>query len=132
MGHKITLGTRPKNFTHTVEVPLHEGTTGSIEVLYRYRTRSEFGQFIDELADAAQVARPQTATADEVDNTVRAAMEATNGTNAKYLLQVMDGWNLEAEFGLPAMQQLCDELPGVAIKLMEDYRLACTEGRLGN
>jgi len=44
----------------------------------------------------------------------------------------MDGWNLDVDFNLANAQQLCDEMPAAAAKLMDDYRMACIEGRLGN
>lgn len=130
MAHKITLGTRPKSFKHTVEVPLHEGTAGRIEVQFRYRTRTEFGKFIDQVLADAQVQRP----ADEADlaAAMQKAMADMNGRNAQYLLQVLDGWDLDMDLSLATVQQLCDELPAAAAKLMEDYRVACVEGRLGN
>jgi len=130
MGHKITLGSRPKNFKHTVEVPMHEGTTGEIEVLYKYRTRTEFGAFVDGILAEAQVAKP--ANPDDIGNAVRQAMAAMVDRNAQYLLQIMDGWNLDVDFNLVNAQQLCDEMPAAAAKLMDDYRMACIEGRLGN
>lgn len=37
---KIKLGARPKNFTRTVSFPMLDGSTGKIEVTYKYRTRS--------------------------------------------------------------------------------------------
>jgi len=130
MAHKITLGTRPKNFKHVVEVPLHEGTTGRIEVLYRYRTRDEFGKFIDQVLADAQVPRPTDE--DALGAAMQQAMSDMNGRNAQYLLQVLDGWDLDVDLNLAHVQQLCNEMPAAAARLMEDYRLACVEGRLGN
>lgn len=126
---KIKLGARPKNFKRTLKVKLPEGGEGTIEVSYVYRTRTEFGQFIDALFADAGV---QPADAEDVKFSLEAAMEKTRDTNADYIMQIIDGWNLEEEFGRDAVAQLCDELPGAALAIMEDYRLAVTEGRLGN
>lgn len=130
MAHKITLGSRPKNFKHVVEVPMHEGTTGRIEVLFRYRTRVEFGQFVDGILSEAKVTKPESA--EDLADAVRQAMQDMVGRNAHYLLQVLEGWDLDVELNLANVQQLCNELPAAAAKLMEDYRLLCVEGRLGN
>lgn len=132
MSHKITLGSRPKTFRRLVEVPLHEGATGVIEVQFRYRTRSEFGAFVDEMVASANVEPPSSKTDDDVAFSMRAAMEAARDQNADYLLQIVDAWNLDQTLSLDTLRQLCDELPGAARALMDEYRLACVEGRLGN
>lgn len=129
---KITLGSRPKNFEVSVTVPLHEGLEGTIRALYRYRTRTEFGQFVDDMTRATGVAPPASATAEDVAFSLRQSLEAARDKNAEYLLQVMDGWDLEPEFNLANVRQMCDELPGVALALIERYRAATLEGRLGN
>ena len=133
MAHKITLGTRPKSFKRTVQVPLHEGAPGELEVHFKYRTRSEFGAFVDQIIAAAKVAPPaRPVDGDELALSMHAAMEAARDQNADYLLQVLDGWNLDTPLSLDTLRQLCDELPGAAIALMDAYRAACVEGRLGN
>ena len=43
----IKLGNRPKAFKRIVTFDMLEGGKGSIECNFRYRTRSEFGVFID-------------------------------------------------------------------------------------
>lgn len=128
---KITLGTRPKTFKRKLTVALPEDEQGTIELLYVYRTRAEFGAFVDGLLQAAKV--PLASTSDEdVAFSLKAALEKTRDTNADYILQIVAGWNLPEDFSRPAVVQLCDELPGVALAIINDYRAAITEGRLGN
>lgn len=128
---KIILGKRPKSFKRALKVPLPEGGDGSIELSFIYRTRSEFGAFVDGLLGAAKV-KPASASDEDVEFSLRAALEATVETNADYIMQIVDGWNLDVEFSRPAVAQLCNELPGVALAIINDYRAATTEGRLGN
>lgn len=128
---KIILGKRPKSFKHQLTVALPEGESGSIELSFVYRTRTEFGAFVDELLKAAKVA-PASAAADEVEFSLMTALERTRDTNADYIMRIVDGWNLDAEFTRAAVVQMCDELPGVALAIINDYRAAITEGRLGN
>jgi hypothetical protein len=128
---KIKLGARPKNFKKTITVPLPEGGEGKVEASYIYRTRTEFGTFIDELFKAAGVA-PKSQADEDVTFSLREALEKTRDTNADYLMKIMDGWNLDEEFSRSTVVQLCDELPGAALALIEHYRAAITEGRLGN
>lgn len=126
----IKLGARPKSFTQTISVPMHEGEEGVIKVSYRYRTRTEYGAFIDDLVKDAGV-RP-AADGEDIDAVMTRAMAAARDKNADYIMQIVDGWNLETEFSRSAVVQLCDELPGAALAIMNAYTAAITEGRLGN
>lgn len=128
---KIKLGTRPKSFSRSVVVPMHEGGEGEMTVSYVYRTRTEYGEFVDSLtADAGvQLAGP---TDEDIKFSLAKAMTAARDKNADYLMKILDGWNLESEFSRDAVVQLCDELPGAALAIMNGYTAAITEGRLGN
>lgn len=138
---KIKLGGRPKNFKHklTVEYIDEDGkfTKGEIEMIYKYRTRTEFGEFLDELFGAAKVT-PQGQTDDDVVLSLAEALAKTRDTNADYILKIAEGWDLidqdkhPVEFTRANVAQLCDELPGVAMSIINVYRSAITEGRLGN
>lgn len=153
----VKLGDRPKSFKKIVKFEMLDGTEGTIEMNYKYRTRKQFGEFIDEIvatakaaaeadkaaakaaADAATAlgASGQTADSDRAkpitkDLTMAELMERTTGSNAEYILNVAYGWNLPEVFDLKNAQQLADELPAASVAIMEAYRLACTEGRLGN
>lgn len=125
---KIKLGSTPKSFKRTVTVDMLDGTKGTIECDFKYRTRTEFGAFLDSIFKEAGV-KP----ADESDKVAIADLMAkTRDTNADYLLRVLDGWNLDDELNRDNLQQLCDEFPGVANSIMEIYRSAVTEGRAKN
>lgn len=129
---KIKLGARPKTFTHTITVPMPEGGTAQVQMVYKYRTRSEFGAFVDNLLLAAGTAPPASQADDDVAFSLRQALEKTRDTNADYILQIAEGWNLDEDFNRASVVQLCDELPGAAAAIIEAYRAALTEGRLGN
>ena len=126
---KIKLGSRPKSFKRIVKVPMLDGSEGSIEVVYKYRTRSEFGVLIDAIREASGLkSKPD----DDAKFSLADLMEKTKESNADYIFKVAEGWNLDEEFTLANVAQLCDELPGAASAIMETYRIAVTEGRLGN
>lgn len=127
---KIKLGARPKSFDYTIRIPLPEGGEGTLPLTYRYRTRTEFGEFIDNLMDKAGVKKPTEV--EQLGGSLRQAMEAVRDGAADYIMQIVDGWALDEEFNHTNVQQLCDELPAAATEIVERYRLACTEGRLGN
>ena len=126
---KVKLGNRPKNFKRNVEFDMLDGTKGNIECVYKYRTRSEFGAFVDEMVDKAKPANPDE-TPKQLSMTE--LMEKTKDTNADYLLKVLDGWNLDEELSCESLQQLADEVPAAVGAMMETYRAAILEGRLGN
>ena len=127
---KIKLGATPKSFPRTVTFDMLDGTKGSIRCEYKYRTRKEFGVFIDGILAAAKM---KTADGDEPHEFSMAdLMERTAGSNADYVLQVLDGWNLDEDLTRENVEQLSDEIPAAALAIMETYRLACVEGRTGN
>lgn len=127
MANKIKLGARPKNFKRTVSFPMIEGGEGKIEVTFIYRTRTEFGAFIDELFAAAKEEPPA-----DGNFSMSALMAKTRDKNAAYLLEVVEGWNLDEPLNRETAEQLCDELPAAGDAIMETYRKAIVEGRLGN
>lgn len=128
---KIKLGARPKNFKKQIKVTLPEGGEGVVEMSYIYRTRTEFGKFVDELLDSAGVAN-NIGSAEELKFSMQAALAKTKETNADYIMAIADGWNLDEEFNRANVEQLCDELPGAAQEIMDQYRDAVAQGRLGN
>ncbi|PVX86480.1 phage tail assembly chaperone [Paraburkholderia unamae] len=124
---KITLGNRPSSFSHTVKFKLLDGTQAAVKVVYKYRTRSEFGAFIDEIAAASKQERGADA-----DLSWAKVMEQTGSANADYVMRAVEGWDLDEPFTLENVQQLADELPAAVAAIMDDYRNAITQGRLGN
>lgn len=127
MANKIKLGNRPKNFKRVITFPLIEGGEGAIEVTYKYRTRQEFGSFIDGIFAAAKEEQPQDGEFKMSD-----LMGKTRDKNAAYLLEVIEGWNLDEPLNRETAEQLCDELPAAAAEIMEQYRASVVEGRLKN
>lgn len=137
---KVTLGKRPKNFPHTVKFPMLEGGEGAIKAFYIYRTRKEFGELIDARVQAAKDAAGVQANAEPLAGDPQQAADFSMATflgddtakRASYLLDIMDGWNLDEPFGLESVLQLCDELPAASTALINDYAAAVREGHLGN
>lgn len=125
---KIKLGQTPKTFKKVVKFPMLDGTEGQIACDFKYRTRTEFGLFIDEIIAAAGAKKQ----GDDAEFSMAELMDRTAGSNADYVLQVLDAWNLDEELNKTNVQQLADEIPAAVNAIMETYRVAITEGRLGN
>ena len=128
---KIKLGSRPASFSKVVKFPMLDGTEGAIKVDFKYRTRSEFGKFVDEAVEAN--AEPDAVVGDPEEKFSLAKVTDKSGaTNAEYILKIANGWDLDDEFNLDNALKLCDELPAAATAIMQTYRAAIVEGRLGN
>lgn len=143
----IKLGARPKLFKRPVKFTDLDGTELLVPVHFKYRTVTEFGTYVDEyakkvedkmLAERAEREAQRREALDkgkayvepEVTNEQMRAHQAQ--ANADYLMGILEGWDLEVPFGVDAVLQLCNETPGAASKIISDYRLAITEGHLGN
>jgi hypothetical protein len=125
---KISLGKTPKSFKRIVTVDMLDGTKGSVECTFKYMTRTQFGAFLDGIFADAGVKPSDT----DEKVVIEEVMARTRDTNADYLIQVIDGWNLDDELTKANLQQLCDEFPGVANSVMEVFRTSITEGRAKN
>jgi LytS/YehU family sensor histidine kinase len=138
---KIVLGKRPKSFKRTITFPMPGEESGSIEVLFTYRTRLELAALDDEMqakikADGeAEVEKMKAAIEKKQPVAELTQAEVTarqNAYNVDYLMRAVEGWNLDIPFDREAVEQLVDELPAAVGAIANDYRLALREGRLGN
>lgn len=124
---KIVLGKRPKSFTRNVTFPMLDGTEGVINCVFKYRTKTEFGELLDKLGANASAA---------VDTEKPFSLSLFYGgvikKNAEHLLQVLEGWDVDAELTAESVEQLVDELPAAGAAIAHAYQLGIVEGRLGN
>lgn len=127
MGNKVILGKRPETFKRVVTFKTLDDAELQINCEFKYRTKTEFGAFIDGILSDAGLKREGGE-----EFSMSTLMEKTVDKNAYYLLEVLKGWDLEVDLVEDAARQLCDELPAAATAIMEAYSLACREGRLGN
>jgi hypothetical protein len=141
MAQKIKLGSRPKSFSRVVKFPMVEGGEGCMEVQFRYRTRSELAALTDEIQSAAkaQADADFAAMKAKLDNGETAEtlkqvdiLDRDISLQVDYVLQAVDGWNLDEKFDRGAVEQLANELPAAISAIIENYRKAINEGRLGN
>lgn len=127
LARQITLGKKPDGIPDALEVVMPDGTKGLLPVTFKYRTRTEFGQFLDTVFSTP---------APEFDGAAMKASEAQQrGTvqlNGQYIFGCLKDWGLDTPFTLQACIQLADELPGAVQAVMNRYRQLTVEGRLGN
>ena len=125
---KVTLGKTPKTFKpFAVKFPMPDGTEGTILATFHYRTRTQFGQFLNQVfADAGE-----TPKVDEKPD-FESIFIKTKDKNADHLVLALSAWDLDEPLNRESLQALADELPGAAVALMTAYNGAATEGKLGN
>ena len=145
---KVVLGKRPTTFTKTITGPMADGTTGAIDVIYRYRTRTEWGALLDEHqaakkergAAAVQTYLNAVAAARSAEPPLplptppgaEAAQAAEVDADARLVLDIACGWDLPDPFTFDSVRQLADEAPGLITEMVRSYGDAVHEGRLGN
>ncbi|OZI44482.1 hypothetical protein CEK29_07050 [Bordetella genomosp. 5] len=124
---KIVLGKRPKSFTRKVTFPMLDGTEGVINCVFKYRTKTEFGELLDKLG-----ANVGAAVDTEKPFSLSDFYGGVNKKNAEHLLQILEGWDVEADLTSESVEQLADELPAAGAAIAHAYQLGIVEGRLGN
>lgn len=141
---KVTLGKRPKSFSRKVEFTMVDGDSAELTVVFKYRTKREFGALIDELVQPAKQAEASNADQPSLIDTDASVpevktvqlvefMTASIEAQADYILKICDGWDIpDAPFDRESVIAFCDEQPAGAKAVMSMYREAITEGRLGN
>lgn len=128
MANTIKLGARPKTFKPiVVKFQMPDGSDAALEVTYNYVTRTEFGAMVDAMFNDAGAARPEGEQFSMHD-----LMEKTRNKNAEYLLKCVHSWALDEPVCLESLRQLADEIPAGASAIMDAFRQAALEGRLGN
>jgi len=126
---KIVLGNRPKSFKRKVTVKMLDDTTGVIHVDFVYRTRKEFGAFMDKF-NKARTERRIVADREEFSAERQFALGAED--DADYIMEIVGGWDLDRELTRENVMQLLDELPGAGVEIISTYRLAVVDGIVKN
>lgn len=149
---KIKLGTQPKTVSKDLSFPMLDGTIGEIKVDYVYRNRKAFAQFVDDHitgirsdADAAAAAaNAKIKTAQEAGDEEQLAelsklriseseiAQKQIDSQVKFIMSAVSGWNLDIPFDREAVEELASTVPQAAAGIIDSYRIAMTEGRLGN
>jgi hypothetical protein len=141
MAQRIKLGARPKSFVRTITFPMVEGGEGCMELTFKYRSRKELAKLTDEVQAAAQAQHEADIAAIKAKAAKNEPIEPLKQVDlldrdmslqVDYLMQVVEGWNLDEKFDRAAVEQLADEVPVAIAAAIETYRKAINEGRLGN
>ena len=127
---KFKLGDRPESFPPIkVQFKTNRGADAEIEVVFKYRTREEFGANVGEHFYGRTEDFPRT---DDGQIDYRALTNKTTGNEATYMASMLEKWDLEDELSVENFTQLANEQPGAIGAIKAAYAAACSEGRLGN
>ncbi len=127
IARSIVLGKKPDGIPDTLKIKMPDGTEGLLPVTFKYRTRTEFGEFLDGIFGA------EPPPFDGTSKTASTQQQrATVQINGQYIHGCLKDWGLDAPFTLQSCIQLADELPGAVQELMDTYRRLTVEGRRGN
>lgn len=136
MAITVKLGKTPKNFLKKVTFQMLDpdsGATveGKIGWTFKYRTRTEFGEMLDNLVTEAQGQRPKVEDDEELFKLSK-QLTKTSEANANYIMKIADGWDMPEEFSHANVMQLANEVPSAINAAMDIYAAAIRDGRLGN
>ena len=136
---KFNMGNVPTTYKREVLIPLHGGGEASMSVDFKYRSRSDYAKFVDEIiADA--VAKDEVKTPVGVDEnseeakqiTMQAIVSAQNDNAVEAMLKIADGWDLAEKFNKASLTEMQDKFPNAFVAINEAYRLSSVDGRLKN
>lgn len=126
---KLTFGNPPSTFKKEVVVSIlgedGEMTQVKFTMQFKYRTRSQYGELMDEYLAKQQ--KPL-----EGDVTVKGVVESKNDFDVEAILKMADGWSLDDPFDKESLTRLSDNYPAVISDITEAYRSAVMEGRIKN
>lgn len=124
----IKLGNKPKTFkAFPVKFTMPDGAAGAINITFKYRTRKEYGAFLNDLYNSADAEKPP-----EGDKMDFEALFAKGGEKTvQRLIDAIDSWDFEYELSVATLVQMQDEIPASVAAFGDAYRGACLEGKLG-
>ena len=125
----IKLGNKPKTFkAFPVKFTMPDGEAGAINTTFKYRTRKEYGAFLNDLYHSADTEKPPEGEKIDFE-----ALFAKGGEQTvKKLIDAIDSWDFGYDLTVETLLQLQDEIPASIAAFGDAYRGACLEGRLGN
>lgn len=126
---KLVLGKTPATFKpFNVKFMLPDGTEDAIKVTFKYKTRSQFAAFLNELfAESGE----DKAEADEKVDFEKLFSKGGEKTVA-HLSKIIVEWDFAEPATADTLRALHDQAPAAAAAMTSAFSAACTEGKLGN
>lgn len=126
---KLVLGKTPATFKpFDVKFTLPDGTEDAIKVTFKYKTRSQFAAFLNELF--SESGEEKTATDDKVD--FEKLFAKGGEKTVAHLSKIIVEWDFAEPATAETLRALHDQAPAAAAAMTNAFSAACTEGKLGN
>lgn len=136
---KFAFGKTPEIFKRTVEVIDIEGGVSEIEFTFKYRTKKQFAELLDEgikatkAEHAANVPESEKEGLDAISDQFYSDLIAKNDKkSAEHVLKIAKGWDLADEFTVDKLMQLENDYPGSLQAIAQTYAKAVSEVRTKN
>lgn len=125
---RLVLGKTPKFFKpFTVKFELPEGGEDKLLVTCKYRTRSEFAEFLQELYAESGEKQPEGEKVDFVE-----LFKKGGEKTVAHMTKFLESWDLAESITPTNLAALHNQVPAAASAITAAYSRACTEGALGN
>jgi hypothetical protein len=129
----IKLGKNPKSFTREIPLVTLEGVTDILVITYKYRSRIEFADLLDEHAAAEKMAEAAATTESKaVTPTAKESLIKMVHEAAERVLEVATGWDIDDAFTVDNLAQLENDFPGALLDIQNVYQSAVLEVRRKN
>ena len=125
---KLILGKTPATFKpFPVKFTLPDGEEDQILVTFKYKTRSQFAAFLNELFGESGK------TKDENEKVDFEKLFSEGGEKTvSHLSKIIAEWDFAEKPTAENLRQLHDQAPAAAAAITSAFSAACTEGKLGN
>ena len=125
---KLILGKTPATFKpFNVKFTLPDGEEDQILVTFKYKTRSQFAAFLNELfAESGEVRNSD----EKVD--FEKLFEKGGDKTVSHLSKIIHDWDFSEKPTPENLRQLHDQAPAAASAMTAAFSGACSEGKLGN
>ncbi len=136
---KFAFGKTPDTFPRTVEIIDIEGGVSEIEFTFKYRTKKQFAELLDEgikaakAEHAASVPESEKEGLDAISDQFYSDLISKNDKkSAEHVLKIAKGWDLADEFTVDKLMQLENDYPGSLQAIAQTYAKAVSEVRTKN
>lgn len=129
----IKLGINPKEFRKHVKLVTLDGTEDTILINFKYRTRQQFAQLLDEhRAEDKMTLEADMKKVNDESNTVEQMYLDSTKKQAERVLQIASAWDLVEPFDVDHLMQLENEFPGALPAIRNMYQASVAEARVKN
>jgi hypothetical protein len=135
---KFVLTAPPETFKRDVIIDMHDGSQASLQIEFKYRSRSEYAQFIDSIIanakKSAEAEKPKTEDESLQDKelTMQEILNQQGDLAIETIMQIAVGWELSDKWNKKSLSELHDKFPGAFNAINNAYSASVVHGQLKN